>query len=234
MMKNDAVVKQRRYVQANAHGARMLDEIASQIKQMNKKDVDPALEKDVLKSEACLDFIVMLLCRAEQFLGEGAFDISALLAYRASEAMIQRRLAIRGEINPGDVDWSQLTLKSDHSTTDSFIEAHNHLVKNSKYYLAANNLPRQISRAGAFSLLKAAFTDQDIANCIDVDTFSGVGNARNRSILAHGFLKLDQKSAQRILEMAKKLFDRLVEVEALSAEKREQLFERHRFISINE
>ncbi len=220
--KDDAVVQQRATVRANAEGAQRLVRLIG----IAGKD-DPACNLAALRSPDCLEFGEMLLARAEH----AAPDVAALLSYRCLELVPQRRLALLGNVDPSKVDWPVLARSLGVSVAD-LIEKYNAGNKGEEHRLAPNALPLKIASVQSYGLLHVAFPD-DVTTAMTVKEFAGAGEARNRSVLAHGLKKLDGATVGKIREKARNLFERLLSVEQVSADDRAALRQRHAFVEVH-
>jgi len=221
--KDDAVVRQRDAIRANARGAgklRRLIEMAA--------GEDPGRNGAALRSAECLDFGEMLLAAAER---HAAPDVAALLAYRCLELVPQRRLALRGNVDPSSVDWRVLAEQLGCSVAD-VIGKYN-TGKKKEHQLDPAAPPSEVSSTVAYGLLAVAFPD-DVTRRkeLSVARFAGAGAARNRSVLAHGLQQLGEKSVDDIRTKARSLFDALLDVEKVSADDRTVLRQRHAFVEV--
>lgn len=216
--RHDSVVAQRLRLGDNLDGVRRLRRVVEQQR-------DPT-------SEETLDLGAMLIESAKRRLEEGLVDIAALLAYRVLELVPQRRLAVRGGIDPGAVVWETLLGKAGKSASE-LVEAFNRETRSPEHRLVADALPHELARARAYQLLRVAFPD-DVASTMPTDRFAGLGDSRNKSVLAHGLSKLVPTTAKSMLNEAERLFARVLEVEEFTKEAQEKLWSRHRFISVED
>ncbi len=221
----DRVLVERDTVRANADGA---ERLAAFVSRVSAAGADPAREPEALRSAECLDFIAMLIQTGERRRAQGLMDLAALLFYRATEAMVQRRLALRGGVDPGNVDWPALAGAAERSI-DEIIAAYNDA--SPKQPLDGEQLPAQLGRASAYAMLAVAFPG-DVAEAKHIQKFAGLGDSRNRSLLAHGLQKLEDKTVERLADHAQELFAQLLKVEALDEESVLALNARHRFLSL--
>lgn len=219
--KGDPVVQQRDVIRATAKGAgklRHLIEVAA--------GEDPGRNATALRSAECLDFGEMLLAAAER---HAAPDVAALLAYRCLELISQRRLALRGNIDPSAVDWNVLVQLLGLSVAE--LIAKYNTGKKKEYHLDPVAPPREISSAIGYGLLAIAFPD-DVTKELSVAEFAGAGAARNRSVLAHGLQQLEKKPVDDIRTKARRLFDALLDAEKVSPDDRAALRQRHAFVEV--
>lgn len=227
-LRHDVIIAGRAQVRANAEGAHLLRDLVSTVG--DQQNTDPLTERKVLVADGCREFIALLLAAAARQHAARQFDVAGLLAYRASEAVVTRRLALRGGIDPSNVDWHVLTSAAGCGVAD-FVKRYNDASKNKEYHLDANSLPSRLGRAPAFNALAAAFPD-DVALAIDIKKFGGLGEARNRSLLAHGFSQLSERTANQLLESTECLFNRMLEIEAVAPADRDALRQRYRFLDV--
>jgi CRISPR-associated protein (TIGR02710 family) len=215
--------------EANLEGVRALQRVVGA--QIAGSKEDPARTLKVLLSDDCRDFGAMLLAAAE--LRKDEPDIAALLAYRCLELVPQRRLAIRGGVDPSEVDWQTLADKSGRSLAD-LVAAYNQQRRQSRLKLGCLDeaaLPREVASATAYALLAVAFPD-DVTESMTEDKFAGIGSSRNNSLLAHGVQQVKVTSVKTMREKARTLFDKMLTIEGMSADQQEALMRRHAFIDI--
>lgn len=224
-LRDDAVVAGRDQVRANAEGARVLADFVKVI----GDDRDPVRERDTLIKDACPDFIAMLLEQAARRRAADQHDVAALLAYRASEAIVQRRLALRGGIDPSAVDWQTLAKKAEVRVED-LVARYNGVTKKD-YHFEVASLPSRLGRAQAFGLLAVAFAS-DVAEEKEIGKFAGLGEARNRSLLAHGLARLNRDTVGKLVDNTEQLFSRMLEIEQVAPADREVLRRRYRFLDV--
>lgn len=224
-LRQDFVIAGRAHVRANAEGARILAAFVQSI----SDGKDPVREKDSLGADACRDFICMLIEAAARRRAADQHDVAALLGYRASEAVVQRRLALRGSVDPSIVDWQALARSANLSVED-LIKNYNSKTKRN-YHLEVASLPSRMGRAQAFGLLAVAFPN-DVAAENDIKKFAGLGEARNRSLLAHGLARLSTDTVGKLIENTQSLFTRMLEIEAVASADQEALRQRYRFLDV--
>lgn len=217
---DDAVVQQRTAIRANAEGARKLVQLIG----LAEND-DPVRNLAALRSSECLEFGEMLLARAEH----ATPDVAALLSYRCLELVPQRRLALRGNVDPSAVDWHGLARAANLAIAD-LIDKYNTANKDAQR-LALDALPVEISSAQSYRLLHVAFPG-DVTTAMSVQAFAHVGNVRNHSLLAHGLQQLGRKPVDDIRTKARKLFDALLDAEKVSPDGRAALRQRHAFVEV--
>jgi hypothetical protein len=220
--KGDAVLRQREAIRANAEGARRL---AVLFELSGKGEDDPLRNLAALRSKECLDLGEMLLARAEH----ARPDVAVLLAYRCLELVPQRRLAVRGNVDPSAVDWGALAGELGISKED-IIGRYNAGKKN-RHPLDPAAPPAEISSTICYRLLDVAFPG-DVTEALHVDAFAAAGASRNRSLFAHGLQQLGEKEAGKIRANARRLLDRLLEVENVSMADRAALRQRHTFVEV--
>ena len=220
--KGDAVMRQRAAIRANAEGARRL---AVLFELSGKGADDPLRNLAALRSNECLELGEMLLARAEH----ARPDVGVLLAYRCLELVPQRRLAVRGKVDPSAVDWGALARELGISR-EEIIDRYNAAQKNGRPLDPAAP-PREISSAICYRLLAVAFPD-DVTVALHVDAFAATGATRNRSLFAHGLQQLGEKEAGKIRASARKLFDALLGLENVSTADRAALRQRHTFVEV--
>lgn len=227
-LRQDVVIAGRAQVRANAEGAHLLRDLVSTVS--NQQTRDPLTEQRVLVADGCREFVALLLDAAKRQRAAEQFDVAGLLAYRASEAVVTRRLALLGSIDPSDLDWDVLASAARCSVLD-LIRRYNDATKKKEHHLVANSLPSRLGRAPAFGVLAAAFPD-DVAAASELAKFAGLGEARNRSLLAHGFNHLSAKTVDQLLESTEALFKRMLEIEAVAPAGQEGLRQRYRFLDV--
>lgn len=226
-MPRDPLVKLRDRVAETAQGAKALSRIVATSK--GSKKIDPGSDVDSLRSPELIDLVAMLLESASRRFEDGAYDVAALLAYRAMELVPQRRLAKVAAIDPSNVDWEALAAAAG-MTVAELVEAYNKKADKPEYQLDPKRLPKGVARVVGYALLQAAFPE-DVAGVIPLKEFAGIGESRNRSLLAHGIQKLDRDATGKILEKARKLFSRMLEIEGTSEAEAEEIARRHTFLS---
>lgn len=226
--RDDAVVTRAGKIRENLLGVRAL---LALLDLAPKKVDDPAQAVDCLRDDRFFDFVAMLLCSAERRRGENAFDVAALLAYRAMEAVVQRRLCLCGNVDPSNPDPAQLAKEAGIQIAD-IVSRYNAETRKRQHHITEDDLRKPIARVQAFTLLKVLFPD-DIADALKIQEFAGIGESRNRSLLAHGFQKLEPGTVDKLIQTAKQLFECMLEVEG-KTEEHESLLMRHRFVDITE
>lgn len=224
-LRKDAVVAGRAHVRANSEGAHILADFVKVIGDGR----DPARERGTLVMDACRDFIAMLLAAAKRGRAADQHDVAALLAYRASEAVVQRRLALCGCTDPSAVDWQVLAAKA-HLSVEDLVRRYNGVTKKD-YHLDVANLPARIGRAQAFGVLAVTFPN-DVAKAKEVGKFAGLGEMRNRSLLAHGMARLNPDTVEKLSQNAEDLFARMMKIEAVPPADQEALRQRYGFLDV--
>jgi len=224
-LRQDFVIAGRAHVRANAEGARILAAFVQSI----SDGKDPVREKDSLEADACRDFICMLIEVAARRRAADQHDVAALLGYRASEAVVQRRLALRGSVDPGSVDWQALATNANLSVEDLITRYNKGTAAHHR--LDAGSLPVRVGRVQAFGLLAVAFPD-DVAAENNIRKFAGIGEARNRSLLAHGLARLSTDTVGELIENTQSLFSRMLKIEAVAPADQEALRRRYRFLDV--
>lgn len=221
---SDAVVSIAESIVMLAQGARALERFVMGV----SKVVDPLDEVKALKLDECRDFIQMLLCAARRQMVAGQLDVAALLAYRALEAIPQRRLALRTGADPAAFSWDLLATAAGCSV-EEFVARYNRGTKKKEHHLVLGALPQKVARAQVYALLAHAFGDGDVARVAEIEPFSGIGDSRNRSLLAHGVTKLTAQTVEKMVSYAEGLFSRMLDVEEISSAQRTVLLARHFF-----
>lgn len=224
-LRTDALVAGRARIHANADGARILADFVKSI----DAGQDPVREKASLEADACRDFICMLIESTARQRKAHQHDVAALLAYRASEAVVHRRLVLRGGVDPGSVDWQALATNANLSV-DDLITRYNKGTA-AHHRLDAGSLPVRVGRVQAFGLLAVAFPN-DVAAENDILKFAGLGEARNRSLLAHGLARLSPDTVGRLIKDSESLFSRMLKIEAVAPADQEALWQRYRFLDV--
>lgn len=224
-LRKDTVVAGRAHVRANSKGAHILADFVKVIGDGR----DPARERDTLVTDACRDLIAMLLAAAERRRAADQHDVAALLAYRASEAIVQRRLALCGGTDPSAVDWQVIAARA-NLEVEELVRRYNDVTKKD-YHLDVANLPARIGRAQAFGVLAVTFPN-DVAEAKEVGKFAGLGEMRNRSLLAHGLARLNPDSVGKLLDNTENLFTRMLEIEKVAPADQSALRGRYRFFDV--
>lgn len=134
---------------------------------------------DALQASTLLRYLLGRATRATP-------DLSALLAYRAIELAVQRRLGAHG-IDPGQPVYPE---------PDALLERYNRRVEE-PHRLAA--LPGKLGLVQGWHLLRAL--PDPVVAALPKDAIDHVGK-RNESIYAHGFRRLDEKAAGGFLAVA--------------------------------
>jgi CRISPR-associated protein (TIGR02710 family) len=171
----------------------------------------PTSDSERIASSGYLDFIAMLLQMAVRRQHLGQYDLAALYAYRAIEAIPQRRLVARG-FEVARMDWTRLWDKAERPGVRAHLEK--------KY----GELRPKVDRGMGFEILASAF--DDIVAPGELSKLHGIGESRNRSVLAHGLARVDSVGSSRLIETARDLLDRLLAREGTTPA---TLEERHRF-----
>jgi CRISPR-associated protein (TIGR02710 family) len=185
---------------------------------------------EALHAAEYLDFIAVLLASARRREAEGLHDIAALLGYRALEAIVQRRFALRSGMMSGTVDWALLPARCGRST-DEIVSDYNRATKQVEHRLDATAPRTEFPSAATYTLLAAAFPD-DVARQSEIQKFAGLGRTRNKSLLAHGFRNLEPSGIKALLDYGEILFERLMDVERVADGTRRALRARHEFVQI--
>ncbi len=209
-------------VASNLAGASALRQI---IESTGKQD--PSRDLDTLGSDAYREFLAFLIASAQRHRQQGALDVAALLAYRALEAICQRRLAVRGGVDPSNFDWDGFAQAAGR-TVQELVDQHNAANRRSEHRLDVERLPRMVARTLAYALIRLAFPD-DIGRDMETAAFGGLGESRNRSVLAHGFQKLEQRAANKLIDKADELLGRMLEIEGVGDDEQRALRARHAF-----
>jgi hypothetical protein len=229
LLERDEVVGLRERLRENAVGAARLRRVVDAVNASGA--IDPARSHEALMSDECLDLAMFLIESARRRQRDGQYDLSALLAYRASEVVVQRRLAIRTGVDTAHVDpsaWEVLARTGGFDSVQALVAEYNRKAGKDEHYLDAAHLPRQISRVVAFMVLHV--TVGDVARDVDLGRFAGRGEARNKSILAHGLAVLGEKPAQQMVELAEDLLRRALEAEGRNKDAESALRRRHEFV----
>jgi CRISPR-associated protein (TIGR02710 family) len=173
---------------------------------------DPLVQREALKADGFLDFIAMFLSLARRRADDGAYDLAALYAYRAIEAVPQRRLVKLG-FDPGDMDWERLFAEA---STDRGVPQDTLQEALRKAAGGDGAIRKKVDRNFGYAVLSAVLNDKLVTG-LRLDRVSGVSDARNKSLLAHGVSALEQKDAESLWKLASELFDRLCKLEGTSA-----------------
>ncbi|MEM7248290.1 MAG: hypothetical protein AAF533_23350 [Acidobacteriota bacterium] len=224
-LRGDQLVDKRHLVRLNAEGARRLSCIVGR-----KTEYDPLHEGQSLAQDELLDFIEHLLAKSSRRMANADYDVAALLAYRALEATIQRRLALRAGITANDLDWSRL-ISMCELDLDALLQAQARVASRPEFALDQKALPTSAGSSLAYTILAAAFPDDLAKPRPDKhEEFVHASTARNRSVLAHGLRKTESNAADKLLKTARHYFHRLCEIEGVSVDEREELKDRHELI----
>jgi hypothetical protein len=185
---------------------------------------DPTRQTEQLLKPGFLDFIEMMIRLAERRDQDGEHDLGSLFAYRALEAIPQRRLARLG-FEVDRFDWAELYRRA--GATDDRARA----------ALVARLFPKTditpdhglrptVDRGVGLSVLAFGLRDPLVPEA-ELQKLIGLGKARNASILAHGIRQIQPKDSQSLLRETRALFSRLLELEGLSSVERAALTHRH-------
>ena len=219
----------RESVRANAEGAARLERLLSQVGK-DSETLDPAASAEALAGDDCRELAAMLLASARRRRDEGLHDVSALFSYRVLALVPQRRLVLACGVDPGRLDddsWNRLVEHSRLPDAAALVERYNDGARNPEHRLDVTALPTRIARAAAFRLLQVVAGD--VADGMAFARYAGIGDARNRSVLAHGLRLLGEKTAEDVSSAAEALFERMLEIEGVSGDEREALRARHEF-----
>jgi len=127
--------------------------------------------------------------------GHGDTGLTALLAYRALEAALQRRLAIHGL----DADAPDYT-----SLPGDLLDRFN-AVAGSRY--AVQELPSKIACAQAYSLL-ATLGDAVVEGGIPAKQFADRTQIRNQSVFTHGYRVIEERDLSGLRDIAGQIVDK--------------------------
>lgn len=225
-MPDDPVVQEREALRAQAAAAERLARFARRLD--DARATDPGRSVEALRDPVCRDLIVLLLSAADRRIADREFDVAALLAYRATELIVQRRLALLAGADTAQLDWAALARACSKSRAE-LVEAYNAQVEPMQR-IDPESPPREIARGQAHAVLRAAFPG-DVADIMTVRSYAGLGKARNVSLLAHGLQQMSEKSTRDLRELAEAMLTRMFDREDVSAAERAALLERHRFIA---
>lgn len=178
---------------------------------------DGEMTLDAMCCDGFLDFIVYLQTRAQDRYERKEYDFSAMFAYRALEAMSQRRLAKGYGYHVSDFDWTKLL-----ADTGMAMEHFRKVLE--KDYITVEN--RKVDKGTANRILALILKDALVPKN-ELQRWDGFGQNRNLSVLAHGTSQIKEKSLSDLLANSSKLFQRLLELEGLSEDDREALHRRH-------
>lgn len=204
--------------------ARWLDGIGRAKKARTAGGNDPLAEAAAIGGEDARDLLALLLGLAERRCRARQFDVAGLLAYRVLEGVVQRRLTIRADLNLARVspeDWHRV-FAATGCTTDEFLGRYEKACGH-----ALSELPAAVNRSVAYTALRVLFP-----NDLNVDSpkqFDGIGQARNRSVLAHGMQQLGEKQAQSLCTVARRYLDAMFAIEDVDGE---QIYSRHRLFEV--
>jgi CRISPR-associated protein (TIGR02710 family) len=128
-------------------------------------------------------------------------DLASLLAYRAVELVLQRRLATRG-IDASHVDAALLP--------GDFVARYNALCDDDEHKLVT--APTRLALAQSYTTLRV-LGDQITEVAKNHKELLGKIKARNKSVYAHGFRSLETKEACGFLEVATRYVQKTVQLD---------------------
>ncbi len=172
------------------------------------KDTDPIRESQCLGAPAMTALIALLLGLGHHHASRGDGDLAALYAYRASEALVQQRLTLRG-YDVQDFDWERAFGEAGvvpEQRPALLRKVLPHLPEAELATTAA--LPTKLDRGLGLSILGRLLRDPAFPDGV-VKKLLGMSKARNRSILAHGVTHLPPKRAEALLRSSTDLFTTL-------------------------
>lgn len=171
-----------------------------------------------MQGAAFLDFIAFLLALADRRHHAGEHDLAALFAYRAMEAIPQRRLARLG-YDVAAFDWGRLAIQ----TSKSVPEIADCLQRGGG---DVPTLRTALDRGTALEVLARVLQD-DLVSRSDLKRLHGVTEARNQSVLAHGLRQITAKASGDLLRETRRLLERLLALEGFDDAQQRSLWARH-------
>ena len=181
---------------------------------------DPTKNADQVKDPAFLDFIQMLLEMAGRRAEAGEYDVAALFAYRAMEALPQRRLSSHG-YSVDAFDWERLLAIAP--------ELRDYRLRRILSLTTVEPLPAPratVDRGVSMRILAECFPN-DLIDRGRLERLDGISNARNKSVLAHGLGRINEESVKKLIRETSALFERLLGLEDVSEGDRVRLRARH-------
>lgn len=178
---------------------------------------DETVSLEAMQSDGFLDFILYLIRRAEDRAEREEFDFAAMFAYRALEAISQRRLAKEYGYHISDFDWERLSSE----TKLSYEEIRKVLQKD---YITADY--KKVDK-GTVNRVIALVLKDPLISSNELRKWDGLGQARNNSVLAHGMTQIVEKKVTDLLSNTTELFKSLLKLEERSSEAVAGLLSRH-------
>jgi CRISPR-associated protein (TIGR02710 family) len=180
---------------------------------------DPTRSLVALQADGFLHFIAELLLLAAQRTATAELDFAGLYAYRALEAIPQRRLARLGH-DPGNIDWAAIFAgMGAHTEAEQDALAAKLLGKVAR----AADLRSEVDRAMSVALLHKLLEDP-LYKGEGIDKLNNIAAGRNKSILAHGLQQVTEGAVQSMAATAERLFRRMCALEDRDAD---AIFKRH-------
>ncbi|WAA09846.1 TIGR02710 family CRISPR-associated CARF protein [Fervidibacillus albus] len=159
------------------------------------KDIPLKTVQDVHFMKNLILFFKNLAVKEEE---QKRYDIASLYYYRMIEVIGQHRIA-RFDINTSNPDYSNLKMNQ-----KSILEKINALLKQSKLKQEFHSLPEKLALADTHLLLYVL--NDPIAKRVSPSKLRDASEARNYSILAHGFLTIDEEIFKKIRKVAMTFF----------------------------
>ncbi len=136
---------------------------------------------------------------------QNRLDISSLYLYRVIEMIGQHRMATYG-VATDQPDYSELRMDE-----ETLMEKLNQLLKRLKIKQRPfKELPEQLALANTHLLLTVL--DDPVAQAVHHGKLRNVSEARNYSILAHGFINIDESKYKSLFEVAQTFLEKFLEV----------------------
>jgi hypothetical protein len=174
---------------------------------------DPTRSLAALRADGFLHFIAELLLLAEQRAATAELDFAGLYAYRALEAIPQRRLAGLGHA-PGNIDWGAIFDGLGANTEAARDQLAAKVLGKGR---RAAELRPTVDRAMSVALLHKALHDP-LYQGEDIDKLNNIAAGRNKSILAHGLQQVTEGAVRSMADTAERLFRRLCGLEGHDAD----------------
>ena len=174
---------------------------------------DPTRSLAALRADGFLHFIAELLLLAEQRAATAELDFAGLYAYRALEAIPQRRLAGLGH-DPGNIDWGAIFDGRGANTEAARDQLAAEVLGKGR---RAAELRPTVDRAMSVALLHKALRDP-LYQGEDIDKLNNIAAGRNKSILAHGLQQVTEGAVRSMADTAERLFRRLCGLEGHDAD----------------
>jgi|GEM_PF-4837814 len=223
----DAVVRAQEPISRLAEGTAALGRVAAAQRGAKKAGQNQVA---VLASDDTRDLVAMLVETGSRLMERRAWDLAALLLYRASELILQRRIAARFGVDTANVDWAVVEARTGQTSAD-LVAAYDKDAPPA-HRIGDRPLPPLWDRARSFGMLRAGFGLGDVAGEVHPRRFTASGEVRNMILYEHGLETATETSVRLLHDVTTELFHQMCVVEGLDAVAVGALRARHRFPNV--